>query len=67
MSFPDHSVIVWQLSLEAYINTSVDTEDLQSTSNGYDRFDVSRVPEEFVSSPDIFYDVNTGKQPVHAR
>ena len=59
VSFPDHSVIVWKLYLDAYIGTHVDTEDLQSYSKLYDKFDVSRVSEEFLTRPDIIHEVNT--------
>ena len=58
-SFPDHSVIVWKLNLDAYIGTPIDTDDLQSCSKLYDKFDVSRVSEEFLTRPDIIHEVNT--------
>ena len=53
VSFPDRSVIIWKLNLDAYIGTPVDTEDLQSYSKLYDKFDVSSVSGEFLTRSDI--------------
>ena len=47
VSFPDHSVIVWQLSLDAFIDTTVDAENIQSSADVYDKFDVSSVLRSF--------------------
>ena len=43
---------------DAFINISADTEDTQSSSV-YDKFDVSNIPQTFLSSPDILQRVNS--------
>ena len=53
VSFPDHSVILWQLNLEAYIGAFVGTEDSQPSVKCFDEFDVSSVPGDFLSQPNI--------------
>ena len=53
VSFLDHSVILWQLNLEAYIGAFLGTEDSQSRVKCYNKFDVSSVPDDFCSQPNI--------------
>ena len=53
VSFPGHSVILWQLNLEAYIGAFVGTEHSHPSFKCYDKFDVSSVPHHILSQPNI--------------
>ena len=56
-SIPDHSAIIWEINLEAHINTCMDN-DGAFCSTYFDKFDVPSVPSTFLSDQNTLLMVN---------